>query len=91
LLSTVRKKTASVSPSPFTQMCRDDPVRESGLSLICPNRSVSFPSDVLLMLERFIEWVNGHDGVEWVPMIEIERDFRARTAVPEGARMPKGL
>lgn len=47
--------------------------------------------DVLLMLERFIEWVNEHDGIEWVPMVEIEKDFRARTAVPEGAVMPKGL
>ncbi|KAI5453040.1 hypothetical protein NCC49_006568 [Naganishia albida] len=52
---------------------------------------VSGRPHVLLMLERFIEWVNGHDGVEWVPMIEIEKEFRARTAVPEGARMPKGL
>ncbi|KAJ9092890.1 hypothetical protein QFC21_006602 [Naganishia friedmannii] len=52
---------------------------------------VSGRPHVLLMLERFIEWVNEHDGIEWVPMVEIEKDFRARTAVPEGAMMPKGL
>jgi hypothetical protein len=43
------------------------------------------------MLERFIEWVNGHEGVEWVPMMEIAEDFRKRNPAPEGARMPKGL
>lgn len=58
-----------------------------GLTLLYTFRS----TDVLLMLERFIEWVNEHDGIEWVPMVEIEKDFRQRTAVPEGAIMPKGL
>jgi hypothetical protein len=54
--------------------------------MTCPGQT-----DVLLMLERFIEFVNEHDGVEWVPMVEIEKDFRKRTPVPEGARMPKEL
>jgi hypothetical protein len=44
-----------------------------------------------MMLERFIEWVNTHEGVEWVPMEEIARDFRERNEAPAGARMPKGL
>jgi hypothetical protein len=43
------------------------------------------------MLERFIEWVSGHEGVEWVPMMEIDRDFRARCSPPAGARMPAGM
>lgn len=44
-----------------------------------------------MMLERFIEWVNTHDDVEWVAMEEIEKDFRARSEAPKGARMPKGM
>jgi hypothetical protein len=56
-----------------------------------PNMTCPGQTDVLLMLERFIEFVNEHDGVEWVPMVEIEKDFRKRTPVPEGARMPKEL
>jgi hypothetical protein len=44
-----------------------------------------------MMLERFIEWVNTHDGVEWVPMMEIAKDFRERNAAPQGARMPAGF
>jgi hypothetical protein len=51
----------------------------------------SIPSDVLMMLERFIEWVNTHDGIEWVPMMDIAEDFRSRVPVPQGAAMPKGM
>lgn len=47
--------------------------------------------DVLLMLERFIEWVNTHDGVEWVTMQEIAEDYRSRVPPPDGAAMPVGL
>lgn len=47
--------------------------------------------DVLLMLERFIRWVNEHDGVEWVAMEEIAEDFRAKNKPPLGAVMPKGM
>lgn len=57
--------------------------------------SLSFPltqpTDVLMMLERFIEWVNTHKDVEWVPMKEIAEDFRKNNVAPKGARMPKGL
>lgn len=52
---------------------------------------VSGRPHVLLMLERFIEWVNGHHDVEWVPMMEIERDFRERCPPPANARMPRGM
>jgi hypothetical protein len=48
-------------------------------------------SDVLMMLERFITWVNTHDGVEWVTMNEIAKDFRSRSQLPAGARMPIGF
>jgi hypothetical protein len=44
-----------------------------------------------MMLERFIEWVNTHADVEWVPMCEMAADFRKNNAVPQGARMPAGL
>ncbi|WWC71106.1 uncharacterized protein I206_105059 [Kwoniella pini CBS 10737] len=52
---------------------------------------VSGRPHVLMMLERFIEWVNTHDGVEWVPMKDIAEQFRKSNAPPEGAVMPKGL
>ena len=33
---------------------------------------------VLLMLERLIEHINGHDGVKWMTFEEIAEDFRKR-------------
>jgi peptidoglycan/xylan/chitin deacetylase (PgdA/CDA1 family) len=33
---------------------------------------------VLLMLERLIEYMNGHEGVEWMKFEDIAADFRAR-------------
>ncbi|THG99413.1 hypothetical protein EW145_g7272 [Phellinidium pouzarii] len=39
---------------------------------------VSGRPHVLLMLERFIEWVNTHEHVQWVPMIAMARAFRAK-------------
>jgi len=45
--------------------------------------------DVLKMLERFINFVNEHEGVEWVTMAEMAQDFRDRNEPPKGARMPK--
>ncbi|BEI85954.1 hypothetical protein CcaverHIS002_0602410 [Cutaneotrichosporon cavernicola] len=52
---------------------------------------VSGRPHVLKMLERFIAWVNTHDGVEWVTYAEIADDFRRRNPAPKGARMPKGF
>ena len=43
------------------------------------------------MQERFIEWVNTHEGVQWVPMIDMANEFRARVAPPPGAVMPRGF
>jgi hypothetical protein len=39
---------------------------------------VSGRPQVLLMLERLIEDINGHDGVRWVTMAEVAADFRTR-------------
>ena len=41
--------------------------------------------------ERFIEWVNTHADVQWVRMIDMANEFRARVAPPAGARMPRGF
>ncbi|KAL5504924.1 hypothetical protein ACEPAH_7587 [Sanghuangporus vaninii] len=43
---------------------------------------------VLMMLERFITWVNTHEHVRWVPFIEMARAFRAKQAPVPGATMP---
>jgi peptidoglycan/xylan/chitin deacetylase (PgdA/CDA1 family) len=39
---------------------------------------VSGRPQVLLMLERLIEYINGHDGVRWATFEEIAADFRER-------------
>ncbi len=39
---------------------------------------VSGRPQVLLMLERLIEYINGHDGVRWMTFEEIAEDFRRR-------------
>jgi peptidoglycan/xylan/chitin deacetylase (PgdA/CDA1 family) len=39
---------------------------------------VSGRPQVLLMLERLIEYINGHDGIRWVTFDEIAQDFRTR-------------
>jgi hypothetical protein len=31
---------------------------------------------VIMAHERFIEWVNTHEGVEWVPIYKMARTFR---------------
>ncbi len=37
---------------------------------------------VLLMLERLIEYINGHEGVSWTTMEGAADDFRTRYAFP---------
>jgi peptidoglycan/xylan/chitin deacetylase (PgdA/CDA1 family) len=49
---------------------------------------VSGRPQVLLMLERLVEYIGGHEGVRWVTMEEVAEDFRRRypfvgTARPE--------
>ncbi|HEX2809914.1 MAG TPA: polysaccharide deacetylase [Kineosporiaceae bacterium] len=43
---------------------------------------VSGRPQVLLMLERLIEHINGHDGVRWTTFDEIADDFKRRTPPP---------
>ncbi|EIM85683.1 glycoside hydrolase/deacetylase [Stereum hirsutum FP-91666 SS1] len=52
---------------------------------------VSGRPHVCLMVERFIKWVNEHEDVSWVPMIEMSKEFRARQRPVEGAAMPRGV
>ena len=39
---------------------------------------VSGRPQVLMMLERLIEHINGHDGVKWMCFEDIAEDFRKR-------------
>ncbi|GHH02526.1 polysaccharide deacetylase family protein [Pseudodonghicola xiamenensis] len=47
---------------------------------------VSGRPQVLLMLERLIEYINGHEGVEWMTFEDIATDFRARYPFAGAAR-----
>ena len=38
------------------------------------------------MLERLIEHINGHDGIEWATFEEIADDFRERFPFESGKR-----
>ncbi|KAG5732502.1 hypothetical protein E4T56_gene9957 [Termitomyces sp. T112] len=52
---------------------------------------VSGRPQVLLMLERFIQWINTHNNVHWVPMIEIAQEFRQKNKPAPDAQMPRGF
>ena len=39
---------------------------------------VSGRPQVLLMLERLIDYINAHDGIKWQTMEQIAEDFRRR-------------
>ncbi|WWC62963.1 uncharacterized protein I303_105561 [Kwoniella dejecticola CBS 10117] len=73
----------------FTYCLREYP--EGFCMPITIHPDVSGRPHVLMMLERFIEWVNTHDGIEWVPMKDIAEQFRKSNEPPKGAVMPKGL
>ena len=40
------------------------------------------------MLERLIEYINGHEGVSWVTMEQAADDFRTRYAFPGAQGSP---
>ena len=40
------------------------------------------------MIERFIEWVNTHEGVHWVPWYEMAKEFREQNPPPVDACAP---
>ncbi|KAI0774663.1 glycoside hydrolase/deacetylase [Trametes elegans] len=72
----------------FTYLYREE---EDFIFPITIHPDVSGRPHVLLMLERFIEWVNTHEDVQWVRMIDMASEFRARVAPPTGAVMPRGF
>jgi hypothetical protein len=41
---------------------------------------------VLLMLERLIEYISAHSGIEWAPFEVIAEDFRTRYPFAGAAR-----
>jgi peptidoglycan/xylan/chitin deacetylase (PgdA/CDA1 family) len=49
---------------------------------------VSGKPQVVLMLERLIEYISGHEGVRWATMDEIADDFAKR--FPRGSAQPDG-
>ena len=49
---------------------------------------VSGRPQVLLMLERLIDYISGHAGVRWAPMEDIAEDFRGRFPIA-GAERPR--
>lgn len=72
----------------FTYLYREE---EDFIFPITVHPDVSGRPHVLLMLERFIEWVNTHDNVQWVPFVEMARAFRAKNQPVPGAKMPAGF
>jgi peptidoglycan-N-acetylglucosamine deacetylase len=72
-----------VNPRHLEEMWRDEfdwVYREMdyGIFPITIHPDVSGRPQVLLMLERLIEYINGHKGVSWLTMDEIAQDFRRR-------------
>lgn len=47
---------------------------------------VSGRPQVLMMLERLIDYINGHEGVVWMPFEDIAADFRKRFPFESGKR-----
>jgi len=73
-----------VNPRDIEQMWRDQfdyIYREEDYAVfpITIHPDVSGKPQVLLMLERFIEYVSGHSGVRWVTYEEIADDFVSRS------------
>jgi peptidoglycan/xylan/chitin deacetylase (PgdA/CDA1 family) len=56
---------------------------------------VSGRPQVLLMLERFIEYLSSHEGVAWAPMSEVAENFRERYPFGEegqsAVNLPNGV
>ncbi|KAF9812755.1 hypothetical protein IEO21_06005 [Rhodonia placenta] len=72
----------------FTYLYREE---ENFIFPITIHPDVSGRPHVLLMLERFIEWVDTHADVHWVCMADMAREFREKNPPPAGARMPRGM
>ncbi|KAF2736210.1 glucose 1-dehydrogenase [Polyplosphaeria fusca] len=61
----------------FEYLYRECPDDGSFVFPISIHPQVSGKPQVILLHERFIEWVNGHDGVEWVTMEQIVDEFKS--------------
>ncbi len=82
-----------VNPRDIEQMWRDQfdwVYREMDYAVfaITIHPDVSGRPQVLLMLERLIDYINGHEGVRWAPFCEICDDFRRRYPFESGKRPP---
>lgn len=60
----------------FEYLYRECPEDGSFIFPISIHPQVSGKPQVILLHERFIEWLNGHPGVEWVKMEQIVDEFK---------------
>lgn len=60
----------------FEFLYRECPEDGSFIFPISIHPQVSGKPQVMSLHERFIEWINGHEGVEWVPMETIMDEFK---------------
>jgi peptidoglycan/xylan/chitin deacetylase (PgdA/CDA1 family) len=72
-----------VNPRHLEEMWRDEfdwvyREHEYAVFPVTIHPDVSGRPQVLLMLERLIGYINGHEGVSWLTMDEMAEDFRAR-------------
>ncbi|MFZ0215261.1 MAG: polysaccharide deacetylase [Candidatus Dormiibacterota bacterium] len=79
-----------VNPRHLEEMWRDEfdwVYREYdyGVFPLTIHPDVSGRPQVLLMLERLIEYINGHQGVTWMTMEELADDYRSRQPFSGGA------
>ena len=82
-----------VNPRHLEEIWRDQfdyVYREEEYATFCLtiHPDVSGKPQVILMLERLIEYMSGHDGVRWATMDEIADDFAKR--FPRGSAQPDG-
>jgi peptidoglycan/xylan/chitin deacetylase (PgdA/CDA1 family) len=80
-----------VNPRDIEQMWRDQfdwVYREMDYAVFAftIHPDVSGRPQVLLMLERLIEHINGHDGIKWMTFEDIAADFRKRYPFESGKR-----
>ncbi len=78
-----------VNPRDIEQMWRDEfdwVYREMDYAVfaLTIHPDVSGRPQVLLMLERLLDYINGHEGVRWHTMEEVAEDYRKRHAFGKG-------